>query len=37
MDNYERPIAELIDVCPTEALMLSPGSEWLGEDDEWED
>lgn len=38
MEFYEKPIAELIDFEPTDAVMtLTPGSEDLGDDDEWED
>ena len=38
MEKYERPIAELIDIRPMEALMLTPGSEELGDDweEDWE-
>ncbi len=35
MKTYEKPIAELIDLCPTESVMtLTPGSEGL---EDWED
>ena len=38
MKFYEKPIAELIDFEPTDAVMtLTPGSEGLGDDEEWED
>lgn len=37
MAFYEKPIAELIDFKIDETIMtLTPGSEELGEDDEWD-
>ena len=38
MEIYEKPIAELIQFQPTDSVMtLTPGSEGLGDDEEWED
>lgn len=36
MEIYEKPIAELVDFRIDESVMLSPGSEELGDED-WDE